>query len=291
MIRHAALTIGLALTLPFAGAWANDPAGEQYGTPNAGTVHTHPGAEDSMEPDPAVRIQEVPSETPAAPDMYGQTDTDETGALQNGEPESGTVAAPMPEAGMEARAPLVAAGTIHTPLQEFVSHQVHEIGELSQQMEIFKTAGRQDMVQALYHMIRDHSLASDAAQNVLARRGDVSKPVTLFSEHAMPSSPEEVIRHDIMMHEQMLDRVQQYLANADSAAERSIYQHALNGTQKHLDWLRTADQGQRLSLGFFGRTMPLSLIAGSREEIGTPSGTGNGARNMNGNRGGSRRNY
>jgi len=167
------------------------------------------------------------------------------------------------------RGNLVATDKIYTPLQDFVSHQAHEVGELSQQIDFFRGVGNPDAVMTLYHMIRDHVLVKDAAQNVLARRGDVSRPVTLRSEQPMPDTAQDIIRHDIAMHEQALTSTQQALQNANSNEERNIYQHALNATQKHLAWLHKIDQGQQVGLGFFGPTTPLSRIAGYREEIGS----------------------
>ena len=54
-------------------------------------------------------------------------------------------------------------GMTLNPLQEFVSHQNLEIGMLGEQMDTFRAADRDDVVMAMYHMIRDHTLVSDAA--------------------------------------------------------------------------------------------------------------------------------
>jgi hypothetical protein len=177
--------------------------------------------------------------------------------------------------------PLWSTDTIHTPLQGFVSTQVHEVGELAQQIDFFKAADRPDVVQTLYHMVRDHVLVSDAAQNVLAQRGDVSKPVSLMPAEPMPTTAEEMIRHDIAMHEQALERTRNLLANASSPAERSIYQTAERATQKHLNWLRRIDRGERVALGYFGPTIPLSQIAGYRSEIGARSNANRSRRMRN----------
>jgi hypothetical protein len=183
------------------------------------------------------------------------------------------------EPSMAEREPLVPAGTIHTPLQGFVSHQVHEVGTLSSQIDLFKAAGRPEVVQALYHMIRDHVLVSEAARNVLARRGDVSRPVSLFSQHPMPTAPEEVIRHDIEAHERSLESTRQLFENAQSPEERNIYQQAMNAAEKHLQWLRSFEQGEPVRLGFFGPTIPLARIAGYRDETGTRPTNGRNVRN------------
>jgi hypothetical protein len=226
------LTLGLALTLPCVGAWAQVGSGAA-----AGTVQPETAQSNGME-------------------------------RQQGQ--------------MLARGSMWATDTIHTPLQEFVSLNVHEVGELSRQFDVFRANDRPEMAQMLYHMVRDHVLVSDAAQNVLARRGDVSKPVILMSQQPMPTSPDELVRHNIAMHEMMLERTREMMANANSPEERGIYETAIRATEKHLQWLRGAEQGQPVRLGFFSPTMPLSLIAGYREEIGGRNGANGTRRYRNG---------
>jgi len=152
-----------------------------------------------------------------------------------------------------------------TPLHVFMSKQVDEVGMLGDQMDVFRTAKRQDAVMAMYHMIRDHRLVADAAQNVLARRGDVTQP-EFDSMAPTPQDPQEIIRQQIQDHEQALTQTQQLLSSATTPEERSIYQRAVDVTNKHLAWLRAMDQGQPIRIGFFGPTIPLARIAGYREE-------------------------
>ena len=146
-----------------------------------------------------------------------------------------------------------------------MSDQVNEVGELSQQIDQFRAAKRPEAVMALYHMIRDHTLVADAARNVLARRGEVSEP-TIMVAAAMPNTPDDMIKHDMEMHQQALSQVQQLLANASTPEEKSIYQRAVNATNKHLNWLTAMNQGQPVQIGFFGPTTPLNRIAGYRAE-------------------------
>jgi hypothetical protein len=153
-----------------------------------------------------------------------------------------------------------------TPLQAFASQQVEEVGTLARQMDAFRAAKRTDAVMAMYHMIRDHALIANAAQNVLARRREISEPVINASTEPVASSPEEILRQQIQMHDQALTQTQQLLANATMPEERSIYQRAVDATNKHLTWLRALDQNQPVQIGFFGPTVPLSRIAGYREE-------------------------
>jgi len=235
MHRYAAAALGLALMAPGLSVRGDDAPGQNLGEPRAVAPAAGAGTSDG-----------APNQDAAGNQPVSVTE----------------------------RGSLFAAGTIYTGLQGFVSQQAHEVGELSQQIDFFRAADNPDMVMVLYHMIRDHTLVKDAAQNVLARRGDVSRPVTLFANQPMPTEVADVIRHDIAMHEEMAADTQQALQNASSDEERSIYQHALNASQKHLNWLRRADQGQRLNLGYFGPTMPLSRIAGYREEMGTRRTTG-----------------
>jgi hypothetical protein len=174
-----------------------------------------------------------------------------------------------------------AAPPFHSPLQEFVSHQVQEVGDLSGYIDQFRAAKRRDAVMVMYHMIRDHTLVSDAAKNVLARREEVSRPMDMPMEQVAPS-PEEFIRGQIQRHEEELSNAQQMLAQANSPEEKSIFQQAVNATNRHLTWLRALDAGQPIRIGSFGPTTPLSRIAGYRAESSvratSANGNGNGTR-------------
>jgi len=282
MIKHTALTLGLTLALAGAGVWADDMNGRHHETPSGSvrplqdmgpdTDFAEPAEPDAIEPE----IRED-FEPPAQADM-NDAETQESTAQPDGtRTDAGVTTSDSHSMGLQ---PLWPADAIHTPLQGFVSSQVHEVGMLAQQIDFFKAADRPDVVQTLYHMIRDHVLVSDAAQNVLARRGDVSKPVSLMPHGPMPTTAEEYIWHDIMMHEQALERTRELLAGTNSPEERSIYQTAERATQKHLDWLRRIDQGERVALGHFGPTIPLSQIAGYRAEIGSRPARNGASRRM-----------
>jgi len=299
---QTALALGLALALPSVGMRASDMT-DRYGIGSEpGSVSSTPNGDrygdGEMAPDATGDVDR----SDALGDRNGDAVVADTNAAiennetdnnvdqeMNGTDNEGSQAEAAPNANSESsaqvqvteRQPMFADTEIHSPLQGFVSHQAHEVGELSQQIPLFRAANRPDAVMALYHMIRDHVLVKDAAQNVLARRGHPSRPVIIHSDEPMPTTPEEMIRHDIAMHEKALADTQQLLANANTASERAIYQRALDTSQKHLTWMRNLDQGQRLSLGHFGPTVPLSMIASYRSEIGERSA----ARNRNGRRG------
>jgi len=288
MNRYTAIALGLTLMLPGLALRGDDTRTAYPGDTTASVAPVDPGAGqagdrdtlgqsnqggeipdgantmDAEGPDGA-EIQNAAPDAPP-PDTNTQAAPDQNGNAQ-AQPQPGTEAASS--VSVTERGSLVATDKIYTTLQDFVSHQAHEVGELSQQIDFFRGAGNPDAVMTLYHMIRDHVLVKDAAQNVLARRGDVSRPVTLFSQQPMPDTASDIIRHDIAMHEDALASTQQALQNANSDEERNIYQHALNATQKHLAWLHKIDQGQQVGLGFFGPTTPLSRIAGYRQETGT----------------------
>jgi hypothetical protein len=168
------------------------------------------------------------------------------------------------------------ADSISSPMQEFVSHQVHEILALSSQIDRFKDANRPDAVRVFQHMIRDHTLVKDAARNVLARQGKESKPVRMDMQ--MADSPEAFIRQQLEMHEQALARAEQLRSEAGTPEERSVYEQAIRGTRKHINWLRSLDQGQPVQIGYFGPTMPLARIAGYREELRPRRATRGGMR-------------
>jgi len=288
MNRYTAVALGLALMLPGLALRGDDNARQYPGDAPDGQVLPAPDSDSLRDRD----VVDPSTAAPTVPDGANNMDAEgpdgteiQNGAPDAAEPGTNNQAAPdqignaqaQPQTGTESatsvsvteRGSLFATDKIYTPLQDFVSHQAHEVGELSQQIDFFRGAGNADAVMTLYHMIRDHVLVKDAAQNVLARRGDVSRPVTLLADQPTPDTATDMIRHDITMHEQALASTQQALQNASSDEERSIYQHAINATQKHLGWLHKLDQGQRVGLGFFGPTTPLSRIAGYRQEIGT----------------------
>jgi hypothetical protein len=227
------------------------------------------------QPDPAQPDQPQPDQAqPIQPDQPAQPQQDAAPVTPDATP---TPAPGHAHEGMGQFATPMAHGIIDSPMQEFVSHNVHEIGELSRQIDQFRAADRPEMVRMLQHMIRDHVLVSDAARNVLARRGDVSRPAPMMAVAPMPATPEEFIRQQIAHHEQMLSHTEQLLANATTPEERSIYQQSVQATRRHLNWLRSAEQGQQVALGFFGPTAPLARIAGYREErrVGAARGTRN----------------
>jgi len=162
----------------------------------------------------------------------------------------------------------MAAAAAGSPLQQFVGHQIDEVAALQPQFDAFRAANRPEAVRVLYFMVRDHVLVADAARNLLARQGQVSRPVTMPTTAVVADTPEQMIKQDIDAHQQTLSDTQQMLANASTPEEQSIYQQAINKTQKHLTWLRAIDQGQQVALGYFGPTVPLNRIAGYREQVG-----------------------
>ncbi len=314
MKRHSLLALGLALSLAGVGAWAIAPsngAGNAAATPPAQPGDTvpstgtdrptpdnppgqNPAAGDTAPalPAPANPAPAVPpAVNPAAPDAGQPAPTPpDAGQVNPAQPNPappGTVtpvpanpdtpnsapprpgAAPGPNAGAMAMAA--------SPLREFVGHQVGEIGSLSQQMDQFRMAKRPEVVLAMYHMIRDHRLVADAAQNVLARRGDVSRPLYMPMDN-MAQTPEEILRQQIQHHEEELNQTQQLLSQANTPEERSIYQQTVTAVNRHLTWLRAAEQGQPLQIGFFGPTTPLSRIAGYREEARLQQAAANNGR-------------
>jgi len=248
-------------------------AGQTKQQPNNGQANQQPNsAQPNQQPNDAQPNQQ-PNDAPA----NVQPDTGQ----QNQQPGNGP-ATQQPGTGQTdatgtAQQGAMAASNGYSPLQQFVSHQVDEVAMLSPQFDAFRAANRQDAVRVLYHMVRDHVLVADAARNLLARRGQVSRPVSMsmpMTMTAMGDSPEQIIRQDIEAHQQALSSTQQLLANATSPEERSIYQQAINGTQKHLSWLQSMDQGQQVAVGFFQPTIPLSRIAGYREQVAAAGGSG-----------------
>lgn len=192
-----------------------------------------------------------PNLQPGNPPATPQPNADQSGTTGNGTPGS------------------MAAAPAGSPLQQFVGRQIDEVAALQPQFDAFRAANRPEAVRVLYFMVRDHVLVADAARNLLARQGQVSRPMTTSAPMTMVAdTPEQMIRQDIDAHQQTLSDTQQMLANASTPEERSIYQQAINKTQKHLTWLRAMDQGQQVALGYFGPTVPLNRIAGYREQVG-----------------------
>jgi len=264
----------------------NAPA--EQPAPPANLEQPQPAAPDQPQPaQPAPAVPQQPNQ-PQQPDQPQQPNQpqpaqpvppDQSAPVvpqpdQPAQPETQPPAQPAPEQPAPATPAPEAAAEIDTqglpitlnPLQEFVSHQAHEVGMLSDQMDVLKAANRQDAVMAFYHMIRDHTLVSDAAQNVLARRREIARPFPVRMDEPMAQTPEEIIRQQAQHHEQELANLRQMMANANTPEERSILQRAEAATSKHLNWLRSMDQGQPVQIGYFTPTVPLSRIAGYRQQ-------------------------
>jgi len=303
MKRHTLFALGLALTLACIGAWtidsqgAGSAAGEGTQLQAPAPAHANPSAQqEQTAPNAAQPNPAAPDQTranPAQPNQ-GQPDQAQPDAAQPHPAPPNPVklnpAAPPPNQFQANPAPpnqgqpvppassvpgetgSTAAPVYYSPLQEFASHQVDEVGELGRQIDRFRAARRPEAVMALYHMIRDHRLLADAAQNVLARRGDVTTP-TITVMPTPPTTPEEMIRQDIQGRQAAAANLQQLISSAISPEDRNIYQHALNATNQHLHWLQALDQGQPVQVGFFGPTTPLGQLAGPAP-VATASATG-----------------
>jgi len=253
MRRHTVFALGLALALPCAGAWAVDASSPGNGA-NAGTELQAPAPANPNAPVP----QDQAQPNAPTPDQSQANPASPNGAAPNAEP-----ANPAPAtSSVPGEVGTTTTPTYYSPLQQFASQNVDEIGELSNQLTQFRAANRPDAVMVLYHMIRDHRLAADAAENILARRGDISTP-TITVMQPMANTPADMIRADIQQHQQMASGLQQMISNANTDADRHLYQQALNITNKHLQWLQSLDQGQQVSLGFFGPTTPLGALSGA----------------------------
>jgi hypothetical protein len=270
MKKHTVLTLGLALALPCVGAWAidNNSAGA---TADQGTQLQAPATPDQNQAQPnnapadqnqAQPNNAVPDNTPpnnqqpnntqpnnAQPNNAVPSDQQQPNGLQNQQPATDQGAGAMTN------------GTSASPLRQFVGAQIQEVGELSDQLDQFRAANRPGAVMAAYHMIRDHTLAADAARNILARRGEPSEP-SFMPMPAMASSPDEMVQHDLQEHQQMLSQLQQMAANASSPQERNLYHKAIDATNKHIGWLNAMSQGQTVQVGFFQPTTPLGMLAG-----------------------------
>ena len=279
MNRYTVLTLGLALALPCVGAWAIDNGNAGAAGDQGTQLQARAAPDQNQTPAPPTATPQDQAPPNTAPPDQNAAPPNNPPADQNAAPPNNAAPdntqpnnAPPTAAPSDQRQPNpnqdaapANAGTYSSPLQQFVSDQVNEVGELSQQIDQFRAAKRPEAVMALYHMIRDHTLVADAARNVLARRGEVSEP-TIMVAAAMPNTPDDMIKHDMEMHQQALSQVQQLLANASTPEEKSIYQRAVNATNKHLNWLTAMNQGQPVQIGFFGPTTPLNRIAGYRAE-------------------------
>jgi len=310
MKRYSLLALGLALTLPCAGSRAKDQTGavgtdNQSGAAGANqqpaTAPTSPqpdvaqplpppgngqgvqqpdAGQTNQQPDNGQAIQQQNAGQPnQQPNIAPANPQPNTGRL-NQQPGSGQpLQQPTPgqtDAAGNAQQGTMVSPDSYSPLQKFVSSQADEVATLSPQFDVFRAANRQDAVRVLYHMVRDHVLVADAARNLLARRGQVSRPASMSAPMTlmpMGDSPEQIIRQDIEAHQQALSNTQQLLTSATSPEERSIYQQAINATQKHLGWLQSMDQGQQVAVGFFQPTIPLSRIAGYREQVAAAGGS------------------
>jgi ferritin len=293
------LTLGLALVLPCLGVRADDngnagaagdqgtqlqaPAAPDQNQNQAQPNNNAPADQNQAQPNPAPPNNAPADQNPVPPNNAAPNsaapDTNQPntappapvqpdGTQPNAAPSDQRQPNPPQDQTQPNQAPGATAmnsGTSGSPLRDFVSAQVNEVGELSQQIDQFRAAKRPDAVMALYHMIRDHTLVADAARNVLARRGEISDP-TFMPMEAMGNSPDEILQHDVQTHQQTLSQLQQMLANASSPEEKNIYQRAIDATNKHLGWLNAMSQGQQVQIGFFGPTTPLNRIAGYREE-------------------------
>jgi len=294
MRRHIVYALGLALALAGAGAWAidaqsgangtdagtaapaptpanpNPAAPEDQAAPNA--AQPNPAPPDQTNPAPANPAQ--PNPAPANPAPPNAVPPDQT--QPNPAPPTPAQTNPAPPAPTQSSAPgqmgSTATPSYSSPLQEFASKNVDEVGELASQLNQFRAANRPDAVMVLYHMIRDHRLAADAAQNILARRGDDATP-TITVMPSTGSSAADMIRQDIQGHQQMASDLQQMISNANTPADKHLYQRALNVTNKHLQWLQALDQGQQVAVGFFGPTTPLGQLSG-QAGVATASATG-----------------
>ena len=82
----------------------------------------------------------------------------------------------------------------------------------------------------------------------------------------------ELMKFGMLSDEQMLARTRELMANAGSPEERNIYQQAEGAAVRHLEWLRGAERGEPVRLGYFGRTRPVSMVAGYRQSTSSRAG-------------------
>jgi hypothetical protein len=288
MKKHTVLTLGLALALPCVGAWAidNNSAGA---TPDQGAQLQAPAQQDQNQAQPntpADQNQAQPNTAPADQNQAQPNNAAPDNTQPNNPPPDNTQPNNLPpnnappnnaappdqqqpnalpnqqQPSTDQGAGAVNSGTSASPLRQFVGAQIQEVGELSDQIDQFRAANRPQAVLAAYHMIRDHTLAADAARNILARRGEPTEPI-FMPMPAMASSPDEMVQHDLQEHQQMLSQLQQMAANASSPQERNLYQKAIDATNKHIGWLNAMSQGQTVQVGFFQPTTPLGMLAGN----------------------------
>ena len=274
MRKQIVLTVGLAVALLGAGAWAIDSqgagndngAGTQLQAPANPNTPAPPDQAQPNQANPAP--PNAPAPNPAPPNAAPANPAPPDQAPANPAPPNAAPANPAPPNTEQPAPPAAPAqtGTATTPvyaspLQELVSHQVDEIGELEQQLDQFRAANRPDAVMVAYHMIRDHRLLADAAANTLARRGDVATPMLTVSQ-TMPNAPADMIRQDIQERQQTATNLQQLISSANTPEDKNLYQRALDVTNKHLQWLQALDQGQKVAVGFFGPTTPLGQLSG-----------------------------
>jgi len=293
MIRYSLLATGLALTLLCAGSQANNQpdkvgANDQTGAnqtnsqPATAPATDQPNAGQALQQPDQGQVNPQPDNIQANPQpdnnqAIQQPNADQTNPQPNPNPNIQQPAPGQPAPGGNTQQGAMPAAANLSPLQEFVSHQMDEVAALQPQFDAFRAANRTDALPVLYHMVRDHVLVADAARNLLARRGQVSHPMTTTTaEVNMTGSPDDLIRQDIDDHQQAISQTQQLLANASSPEEKNIYQRALDASQKHLNWLQSLSQGQRVAVNYFGPTVPLSRIAGYREEVGQAPSAGSG---------------
>lgn len=261
------------------------PAAPDQSAPNAGQPNPAPAnpPPDQAQPNPAPVNPAPPDQTqpnaapqnpnqanPAQPNPTPSDQPAPNPAQPNPAPPSSDQQNLVPPNGtQQTQPPSNTPGTMGTtttpayssPLQEFMSRQLDEVGALSQALTQFQAAKRSDAVMALYHMIRDHRLLADAAANILARRGESAQPI--FAMQPIPNSPEETVRQQLQEHQQTASNLQQLIDNASSPEEKRIYQRALNATNQHLAWLQALDQNQKVAVGFFGPTTPLGDLIGT----------------------------
>jgi hypothetical protein len=273
------------------GISVNPPGREQPVTAPTTPAPTNPGVPltptDTPNADQPQTAQPTPADLqqPAQPDPAQPAPRDQPTPAnpQPAQPDTQQPVQPVPDqpaATPEAGAQIDTEGLSVNlnPLQQFVSHQNHEIGMLSRQMDVLKAANRPEAVMAFYHMVRDHTLVSDAAQNVLARRREISRPFPVRMEEPMAQTPEEIFRQQVQHHEQALAETRELMSSAGTPEERSVLQQAANATTRHLNWLRALDQGQQIQISYFTPTMPLSRIAGFRAQSGVRQANRSGSR-------------
>jgi hypothetical protein len=289
MRRHTVFAVGLALALSCVGVWAIDSqgagsaAGEgtqlQAPAPANPTAPAPPDQAQPNQANPAPPAQAPVN--PAPPTAAPANPAPPAQAPANPAPPNAAPATPAPPnteqpapapAGTPAQAGTATTPVYASPLQEMVSHQVDEIGELEQQLDQFRAANRPDAVLVTYHMIRDHRLLADAAENVLARRGAVATP-TMTVAPPLPNTPADTIRQDVQEHQQAAANLQQLISSEKTPEDKNLYQRALDVTNKHLQWLQALDQGQQVAVGFFGPTTPLGQLSG-QGAVTTASATG-----------------